>query len=141
MPTPRDHVGVGAYGGKIYAAGGRRDHDYSLGAFERYDPVRDRWTRLRDIPRPASSFELVPVSGRLVAAGGGDANARPYWVSGQTWAYDPGKRKWSQLARLPEPKHGYAAAAVGDRIYLFGGSRCGAFRATDTAESLRVPNT
>ena len=139
MPTPRDHVGVAAYDGKIYAAGGRQDGDYSLGAFERYDPRADRWTRLSDLSRPASSFELVPAAGRLVAAGGGDSDVRPYWVSGQTWAYDPRDRKWSQLARMPQPKHGPAAAAVDGRVYLFGGSRCGAFRATDTAESLQVP--
>ncbi len=139
MPTPRDHLGVASYRGQVYVVGGRQEGDYSLGAFERYDPGTNRWGRLPDLPRPASSFELVPVAGRLVLAGGGDADVRPYWVSGQTWAYGPRDRKWSRLPRMPQPKHGYAAAAVGGRVYLFGGSRCGAFRATDTAESLQVP--
>lgn len=139
MPTARDHLGVEAYRGRIYVVGGRQPRDYSLGAFERYDVARAKWSRLPDIPRPASSFELELVSGRLVAAGGGDAIARPNWISGQTWAYDPEGRKWSQLARMPEPRHGYAAGVVGDRLYTFGGSSCGAFRATETSESLRVP--
>lgn len=141
MPTPRDHVGVGVHRGQIYAAGGRQDDDYSLGAFERYDPALDRWLQLRDIPRPASSFDLESVGGRLVAAGGADALSRPSWVSGQTWAYDPRAREWSQLARMPVPKHGAAAATVGGRLYLFGGSRCGEFRATSSTESLRVPRS
>ena len=139
IPTPRDHIGVGVDRGLIYAAGGRQENDYSLGAFERYDVARDRWERLPDIPRPASSFELIEASGLLVAPSGGDALAKPYWISGQTWAYDPRRERWSELARMPQPKHGYAGAAIGDRIYLFGGSRCGAFRATDTAETLHIP--
>jgi len=141
MPTPRDHVGIGVHRGHIYAAGGRQDKDYSLGAFERYDPAHDRWTRLPDLPRPASSFELVHVNGRLVAAGGGDGNSDPAWVSGQTWAYAPADRRWSQLAPMPQPKHGYAAAAADGRLYVFGGSTCGTFRATDSAQSLKVPRS
>jgi len=141
MPTPRDHVGVGVHVGLIYAAGGRQEKDYSLGAFERYDPARDRWTRLPDLPRPVSSIELVDVNGRLVAAGGGDALSDPAWVSGQTWAYAPADRRWSQLAAMPQPKHGYAAAAAGGRLYVFGGSTCGTFRATDGAQSLKVPRS
>jgi len=139
MFTGRDHLGVEAYRGQIYVAGGRQVRDYSLGAFERYDVRRGKWTRLPDIPRPASSFELEVVSGRLVAAGGGDAIVRPNWISGQTWAYAPDSGKWSQLARMPEPKHGYASGVVGDRLYVLGGSRCGAFRGTKTTESLRIP--
>jgi len=141
LPTPRDHVGVGVYRGQVYAAGGRQDKDYSLGVFERYDPRRDSWTRLPDIPRHVSSIELVDVGGRLVAAGGGDARSDPAWVSGQTWAYDPSSRRWSQLAPMPQPKHGYAAAAAGGRLYVFGGSTCGTFRATDSAQSLKIPHS
>ena len=147
LPTARDHLGVGEYGGKIYVAGGRDSRDFSLGTFERYDPAADRWVRLSDIPGPASSFDLEKVSGKLVASGGGDSKPpqvrgrQSAWVSGQTWAYDPEKRNWSRLSDLPQPKHGYASAAVGDRLYLFGGSRCGGFRATDTAQSLHVPRS
>ena len=138
IPTPRDHIGVSELGGKIFAAGGRQERDYSLGALEVYDTAEDRWTKLPDLPRPASSFDFVRAGDRLIAVGGGDANASPYWISGQTWSYEPRRRRWTQLESTPVPKHGYAAAIVGDRLFVFGGSRCGAFRATDSVESMRL---
>lgn len=137
MPTARDHLGATAYRGQIYALGGRQPQDYSLGAFERYDPRRDRWTRLPDLPRPVSSIQLEPVGGRLVAPGGADG--LDVWVSGGTFAYDPEMRRWAKLPSMPVPKHGYASAVLDGRMWLFGGSSCGAFRATDSVESMRVP--
>lgn len=136
MPTGRDHLGATAYKGDVYVAGGRQNKDYSLAAFERYDPEGDRWSKLPDMPEAISSIEMVTVGDRLVTAGGGDA--LKYWVTGRAWTYDPGRRAWSQLPSSPRPKHGYAGVAYNGRMYMFGGSRCGAFRATDSVESLRV---
>ena len=45
MRHPRAGLGLAALQGKLYAAGGWRDRQYSR-AVERFDPLTDRWTDL-----------------------------------------------------------------------------------------------
>jgi N-acetylneuraminic acid mutarotase len=133
MPTARDHIGVTAMGGFVYAAGGRNAAQVNQRAFERYDPRTDRWTRLAPLPKAVSGVQLVPLGGRLVVAGGENPKAR--WVTGAAYAYEPATNTWGRLPRMRTPLHGYAASVAGERLYLFGGSTCSGFRATRATQS------
>jgi Kelch motif/Galactose oxidase, central domain len=139
MRTARDHLAVGEHDGKVYALGGRQFGDYSLGAFERYDPERDRWEALPDHPNPVSSMSLEWVNGRFVTVAGGHAAPEPAWITGDAWTYDPDAERWGELPPEPVPRHGYAHAVVGDRLYMFGGSACGTYKDVDRVDSLQVP--
>jgi hypothetical protein len=133
MPTARDHLGVAAMGGFVYAAGGRSGDQVNQRAFERYDPRTDRWTRLAPLPMAVSGVQLVPLAGGLIVAGG--ENPKQRWVTGAAYAYDPSTNSWRRLPRMRTPLHGYAASTAGRRLYLFGGSTCAGYRATRATQS------
>jgi Kelch motif len=138
MRVARDHLAVGEHEGKIYVLGGREFGDYSLGTFERYDPERDRWEALPDHPQPVSSMALEWLGDRFVIPMGGHAAPEPAWITGDVYTYDPDSEEWGKLPSAHVPRHGYAHAVVGDRLYTFGGSACGTFEDSARVDSLQV---
>jgi N-acetylneuraminic acid mutarotase len=62
VPTPRDHLTVSAFQGKLYAIGGRINVNYrnNLDANEAYDPESGKWTRLKPLPTARSGPENGP---------------------------------------------------------------------------------
>jgi N-acetylneuraminic acid mutarotase len=126
LPIARDHLGLVAYGGKLYAIAGRiDDFAHNTSYVDVYDPATDRWTPGAPMPSQRSGMAVALYRDRIVAVGGE--------YGGGTFtnneAYDPRTNAWSTLAPLPEGRHGTGAAVVGDRFYvpaggpLNGGSR------------------
>lgn len=136
LPTPRHHLAAAALDGKLYAVGGRRPGEYSQSAFERFDPRTQEWERLPPLPQGAGGSTAVAVAGEIVVVGGGDDAER--WVTPATWAYSLATNSWRRLADLQVPRHGHAAAVLGNRVYVFGGAPCPGFGRTDSVESLAV---
>lgn len=136
MPTRRDHLGVAASGGQVYAVAGRKEDERSLKAFERYDPAADEWTTLPPIPEHKAGFVLAETPAGLVASGGEDLRTRTLYAG--VYAFEPGKDAWRRIGSMAEPKHGYGAAYVDGRLWVFGGSRCSGFKPTRSTASMRV---
>lgn len=137
LPGPgRDHLGVAAMGGYVYAVGGRRDDAVEFDDFYRYDPRTDTWTELPPLPVATSGANLDRVGNELVVSGG--EGSENQWVTGRTYAFDPARGSWRRLPSSPRPKHGQASAGYRDRLYVLGGSRCGGSTPVDTIESLQV---
>lgn len=120
MPTPRRGLAAVALGGLIYVVGGSGPSG-ATGALEVYDPVRDVWlpprARLR-IPRVY--LAAAALNGKIYAVGGspdccGNASTNTVEV------YDPATNTWSDRAPLPVALQTSAAAAVGGKLYVFGG--------------------
>jgi hypothetical protein len=85
-----------------------------------YDPARDTWSQLPDLPRPRDHFQAVVAAGRLFAIGGrqGDLGTE----LAETDAYDFAEGTWeSNLAPIPTRRGGFAAAALGTDVYVIGG--------------------
>jgi non-specific serine/threonine protein kinase len=137
MPAPRDHLGATVYRGQIYALGGRLADQSTLTRLDRYNPRTDRWVKVADAPVPISGMVLTAARGLLVAAGGEVPNAGQ--IYGTVRAFDPVRRKWKSLPRLPIPVHGYAGVATAKRVYVFGGSTCPGFHPTPKSYSLAMP--
>jgi Kelch motif len=131
-PTPREHLGGGAFGGLVYTVGGRRAGAGNLAAFEAYDPAAGRWTTLPDLPTPRGGLAAaVTCSGHLVAVGGEASATFP-----EAEAYDVRAGTWSALPPLPTPRHGLGVVAVGQTLYtLSGGPRPG-LHVADTTEAI-----
>jgi N-acetylneuraminic acid mutarotase len=63
----------------------------------------------------------------------GGARCKIHVLGGEGWiddfggvfrtheAYDPKRNAWARLARMPTPRHGFAAATIGDKIYAVSG--------------------
>ena len=104
IPTPRDHLAVGTYRGRVCAAGGNGGER----AFECYDPVRNEWTKGPDLRKAI-------VAGRAAEVGDW------FWVISvdvhvlivDHWQFGP---------RLLMPRAGEAFAAIDGTLYVVEGA-------------------
>jgi serine/threonine protein kinase/N-acetylneuraminic acid mutarotase len=134
IPTPREHLGAASDGRYLYAVGGRDlTAAKNVPALERYDPARDSWTKLDDMPENVGSVGAAYVDG-LVVAVGGEGVTEPFDT---VQAFDVESQRWSPLPTLPAPRHGAAVAVLGDSLYAIGGAAAaGHVQATDTVRVL-----
>lgn len=137
IPGPaRDHMGVAVLDGKIHLFGGRvSDVTDNLARHDVYDPVSDRWTSAAPLPRPRSSGAFTVLGGHIIYAGGEcKPGGQPYTPNAydDVTAYDAKTDRWSSLTPLPEARHAFGAATVGDRAYFIGGAPvCGGGATSD----------
>jgi hypothetical protein len=116
IPTPRDHLAVGTYRGRVCAAGGNGANQ----AFECFDPARNGWDWMPDLRKAV-------VGGRAVEAAGW------FWVVAQdvhVFTID----HWHFGPRPFGARVGHALVAVDDTLYLIEG---GMGRTSGRMESLR----
>ncbi len=127
LPGARDHLGVAAYQGRLYAVGGRFNSPaFNTGLHHVYVPDQDRWETMASMPTARSGHGLVVYRDRLFAMGGEgsvlvDGKALPR-VYGQMESYDPATDTWRHHAATPTPRHGPGAAVIGDMIFVVGGA-------------------
>jgi N-acetylneuraminic acid mutarotase len=122
--TSRDHAGVFVVDGKIHLIAGRTgEATQNSAVHEIYDPATDKWISAAPMPSARSSVAFAEYHGMLVLAGGECKMGKTY---DEVEGYDLKEGQWTKLPSLPGPRHGFAAAVAGDKLFLFGGStRCG----------------
>lgn len=122
MPTARQEVAVAALDGKVFVIGGFGPDAEPVGTVEVYDPATDRWTRRAPLPAPSHHAAVAVALGRLFVIGG-YTGGRVAWTPQSTvYEYDAARDSWATRAPLPTPRGALAAAAVGGRIHVVGGS-------------------
>lgn len=127
QPSPRDHAGLSVVNGKVYLFGGRSGNSSSNVALnEIYDPKTDTWSKAAPMPTPRSSSAYADYHGLLFFIGGECKDTASRKSFDDNEAYDPKTNMWRKLAALPSARHGFAAATVGNTMYVLGGSTaCG----------------
>jgi N-acetylneuraminic acid mutarotase len=127
MPTPRNHAAIGAVKGKIYVIGGRLAAAFitafpgNVDLVQEYDPATDRWTPKTPMPTARSAGASAVLNDKIYVAGG-EVQTNEYLAAFRAFeAYDPATNSWERLPRMPSPRHGLAAGAVGNRIHLVSG--------------------
>jgi len=127
LPVARDHLGIAVAGGRIHVFGGRTGATVdNTGRHDVYDPATDRWTTAAPLSTPRSAGAAFVLDSRLVYAGGECRDAQARTTFTEVEAYDPAADRWTTLPALMPGRHAAAAAAVGDRAYVFGGNTgCG----------------
>ena len=168
MPVALNHTVAAAYRGDLYVMGGYASAtglDNEVATLYRYDPERDRWSRLPSAPSTRAAHAMGVVRNRLYVAGGA-RDGRPlrtleifnfrsrrwsrgprmrfarehlagavadgffYVLAGRASGqgnftvaerYDPRRRRWQRLPDMEKARGGIAAAAVGERVVVFGG--------------------
>lgn len=134
--APREHLGVAAAGGAVYALGGRTaGMDTNVADAEVFDPDRGTWVRLPDLPTARGGIGAAAPDGYVVAVGG----EQPAGTFAEVQALDLEAVRWVRLPPLPTPRHGLGVAAVGPVLYaIAGGPEPGyAFSAANEALDLR----
>ncbi len=127
MPTPRNHMDASHVDGKIYVIGGRVGSCFSGGwstnvfMNEAYDIATDTWATRAPMPTPRSGTGSAVVDGRISVLGGEGWIDDFGGVFRAHEIYDPRTNSWSRAARMMTPRHGFATAAIGKRIYAVSG--------------------
>lgn len=123
LPTPRDHLGLVALDGLIYAVGGR---DGSIGGhtdrLDIYDPQTDSWSAGPPMLTSRGGVAVAATATQIFAAGGEGNDAEASGVFSQLEVYDPARAQWQTLPPMPTPRHGTGAAAIGSTVYVPGGA-------------------
>lgn len=140
LPSPLDHLVSVAVGGRVYVIGGRNGGIAATTAeVWGFDPAVPAWQARASLPRPRAGFAgAAALSGRIYVFGGeGNPEAGSRGVFADVDAYDPAEDRWLSLTAMRTPRHGTAAAALGDGIFVPGGATQQAFGAVDVHEVFR----
>ena len=119
LPTARSEMRAVAWDGRIYVPGGLGRLG-SLGTFEVYDPARDAWRALPDLPEPVHHAGVGAADGRIFVSGGyRDLRFRPDHAA--LYAFDVAAERWQRLADMPAARAGHAVVALDGILYVVGG--------------------
>lgn len=118
----RDHLTASAVNGRIYVMGGRDRPAYDLPFNEVLDVATRNWDMRAPMPTGRSGHTAAVLRDRIYTFGGEGNPSSPIGIYYEVEAYDPNTDQWADLSPMPIPRHAVAAVAVGDRIYLPGGS-------------------
>jgi N-acetylneuraminic acid mutarotase len=106
--------------GKIYVAGGENEavvDGVSTGTPTKtlfvYDPATNSWSRKADLPTRVQIVRQAGLRGMLYV----------YEINDHFWRYNPKLDSWTSLPLPPSQHHTGTLSAVGDKIYLTGGSK------------------
>jgi N-acetylneuraminic acid mutarotase len=124
MPAGLNHAAAVAYRGDVYVVGGYRGRaslDDEVSTLYRYDPGRNRWTRLPSAPTRRGALAAGVVGHRLYAVGGATAGR----ALGTLEIYDFRTRRWSTGPDLALPREHLAAASARGRFYAIAGRASG----------------
>jgi N-acetylneuraminic acid mutarotase len=134
-PTPREHLGVTALAGRVYALGGRTaGFDTNLDLVQSWAPGAKAWRKLPVLPGRRGGTGAAAVSGAIVSAGGEQTGG----TIPEVYAYRPGSRSWSRLPDLPTPRHGLGVVGFSGRVYVIGGGLQPGLHVSTTNEFLQL---
>jgi len=108
--------------GKLLICGGRNAAAAYLATTYIYNPGSDSYTAVTSMNTARSNFTSVVLENGLFVAIGGEAGAAPLT---SVEIYDPTANTWTAKASLPVGVQYASAAAIGDYIYVWGGSAVG----------------
>src|SRR4051812_47002904 len=114
----QEHHGV-LFGGKIYIAGGIDSTGQTTKVAYRYDPTRNTWQRVADLPEPRHHMPLLVVNDTLYAIGGFDGLR--FTPKATLWIYRADKNTWEERAPLPAPRGATGAGVVSGKLVVVGG--------------------
>ena len=128
MPTPRNHLAIGAVIGRIYVLGGRIGAAFISGGgnrldlVEEYDVAADSWNAVRArMPTARSAVAYGVHGGRVYVAGGEHQDYNLSTAFRAFEGFDAAKKEWVVMPPMPLQRHGLAGAVVGNRFHAISG--------------------
>jgi N-acetylneuraminic acid mutarotase len=133
IPAGGDHAASIVIDGKIYVIGGEHGHAamtmdpaqccgtyWVHNTLFRYDPRKEEWMRLADMPFGSSHIEsqTVVIDGRILVLGG--TADKDIFVD-KVQQYDPALDRWRQLRPLPAGRKGGVVWEKDGVVYFNGG--------------------
>lgn len=132
MPTDRIGMGANVLDGKLYIIGGSVPNPFDVSplskANEAYDPSKDSWTEMAQIPTAVTSYASAVIDDKIYVIGGSNSTRTdlPNVALNLVQIFDPETNQWSQGAHVSAGIFGAAACATTGllspkRIYVIGG--------------------
>ena len=118
MPTGRNYLATAALDGIIYAIGGASASTTYETTNQAYNPISNLWTTKMNLSQGQYLGYAVAVDGLVYSLG------RSSNLSFLYQAYDPVTNAWDSRTP-PTFRDGFAMAAIGRSIYVFGGATSG----------------
>lgn len=131
LPGPRYGTRLACVGDSLYLFGGSKERGPTLNDLYRFQPERQRWTRLEESsgerPSPRYAPAFIAIGKRIYLFGGGDGNGG---YLNDLYTYDPSADRWEKLApkgEMPTPRGCPLPLGMDEnRIYLFSGAQSAA---------------
>jgi N-acetylneuraminic acid mutarotase len=125
MPLALNHPAAAAWRGRLYVVGGYTGAGGGLAgesaALLRYDPARDRWSRLPPMPTPRAALAVGVIGNRLYAAGGAAGGRALTTLE----VFDLRRRRWRSGPPLRVAREHLAGAVSGRAFYVLAGRAAG----------------
>ena len=118
LNTPRCSHSSIVFQRRIWVAGGEDSNNNFLSSVEVFDATVNKWESAPVMVRKRHQFKLVVVENELYAVGG---ELHTNNLSIEKLSKFSGA--WQVVAEINESRWGCGAAAVGSKIYIFGGFR------------------
>src|SRR6185369_5063098 len=83
-----------------------------------YDPVKDQWHVLKDMPAPRTAGAAVMLGDFIYLVGGTTSQSGSILP---TWKYDPANDSWEDVAPLQDPREHNNVVVLDGKIYALGG--------------------
>lgn len=91
--------------------------NYTVQSVEMYEPNKDKWFPLPDIPQNVSWYSVCALENDIYVSGGIIDNQ----VISSVWKFDSLQRSWMQVADMLMPRARHASAAWKGKLYVLGG--------------------
>lgn len=132
MPTPRGALTANFINGILYAIGGDATRNYddvdyepqgAVATNEAYDPNTNTWTTRSPMEISRHHMTSAVIDEKIYVIGGREpiGNSSLFRNLAINEMYDPKHDTWVSRQPLPSYRSGLAAAAIDDKIYVFGG--------------------
>ena len=120
-PTPTWGLRACVLEGKIYVAGGNIKWPNISAVLEVYDPVKDEWITKSSMLIPKYSHSICAFNENIYSFGGwNNCSTGPFYTKVEI--YNSITDKWTQTIDIPLALGFLSAVAVGDKIYIMGGT-------------------
>lgn len=117
-PDPSPEAGAVAVGGEVYLVGGQ-EREATEATVLRFDPRTGEYRREPDAPVAIDHPVVTAHDGEVILVSGYINGSDP---TNRMWAYSPNTHKWRELPPMRIARGAAAGAAVGDRLYVAGGT-------------------
>lgn len=112
-------------GGRLFVLGGVTPSGPSA-SVEWYDIARKGWNGLKtEMATPREHHGAAVLGGKLYAVGGRKGSPATNLAALEVLDPTDGAERWRSLKEMPTPRGGIGAAALGGKLYVFGGEAKG----------------
>lgn len=123
--SKRNSAAGAIIGGLWHVVGGRSVVGGPIDAHEVYDPKEDRWRNAAPMPKGSGAGGNAAAALRdlLFVFGGEYFGNGSGGVHDEVWCYDPRTDAWTEISKMPTPRHGLGAVTMNRSIWLVGGAK------------------